>query len=45
MNPNRGESYGTLAAIYLKADDSSKAEEIAITGLEMHLVILSIIKF
>ena len=33
MNPNRGESYGTLAAIYLKADDSSKAEEIAITGI------------
>ena len=32
MNPNRGESYGTLAAIYLQLENTSKAKKIALSG-------------
>ena len=32
MNPNRGESYGTLAAIYLQLENIHKAKEIALSG-------------
>ena len=32
INPNRGESYGTLAAIYLQLENLHKAKEIALLG-------------
>jgi len=33
MNLNRGESYGTLAAIYLQLENTSKAKETALLGI------------
>ena len=32
MNPNRGETYGTLAAIYIQLENISKAKETALLG-------------
>ena len=34
VNPKRGETYGTLAAIYLKEENSNEAKNIALEGIE-----------